>query len=107
MAHMRLAFDFSTSVTNQNRDWRSLQDQKEELSAVLEFNRYTIVLTGFYALFLSTVLIFLKYKSTFRQEVTHFGSNILARINCVVLVSIGKTIKHIHIYRALTSFFLV
>ena len=97
----------STSVTDRNRDWRLLQDQKEDLAALLELNRYAIVLTELYALFLGTVLISFTYKPSLWLEIIQFGSNVRARINGTVLLSIAKTIKHIHIYRALTSFFLV
>ena len=95
------------TVKNQYGDSRSLEDQKDELSALLELNRYAIVITALYALFLGAVLIAASYKSSLWLEITQFGSNIRARIKRVVHLSIAKTIKHIHIYRALTSFFLV
>ena len=95
------------TVKDQYGDSRSLEDQKEELSALLELNRYAIVITALYALFLGAVLITVSHKSYLWLEITQYGSIVFARINEGVLLEIAKTIKHVHIYRALTSFFLV
>lgn len=86
------------AVKDQYGDSRSMEAQKEELSALLELNRYAIVITALYALFLGAVLIAVSHKSSLWLEITQYGSIVFARINEEVLLAIAKTFKHVHIY---------
>ncbi len=84
-----------------------LRDQKKDLVETLEWNGYAVVAAKVYGMVLAIVLLTLTVRSSSWHFMKECITGIPVKINETLQSRIGKSLKYIHIYRALASFFMV